>query len=401
MVRANNGFDVNSFSDSDSSYVSACSTNSVCDVSDCMSEVSSDSTFFDKVVHTAREYIPIHKMSCLAKDVVLDEFGNPLIQDYYLSHERPKKNEFIFPENHILTSEGENVKSVQIKISTPTKSQKVSGRSNQMNFKGKSNDVKDQFIDVKDKLIQSKGKSVISQSSIEREKGKSMFEVGECSKVNHHYSRDYFLSRDHNKLYSNAYHDYVLPNFVDKKVQNSPIYVKKSTKPSYFDKENFNKKYGKNVGYFWKVKIKQTSHISGTKNVENLKEQVVSQTGMTINNAWHVDSSYSRHMTGQREILKDFRSFEGGFVAFAGDKKLEFNLLSVSQVCDKDIPVHFTAKECLLLKPGLVIPEEMILMRAPRKFNTYVVDMNNHSTPVSVSCLLSKATGSESYLWHR
>ncbi|KAI3819507.1 hypothetical protein L1987_13347 [Smallanthus sonchifolius] len=85
---ANNGFDVNSFSDSDSSYVSACSTNSVCDVSDCMS----DSTFFDKVVHTAREFIPIHKMSCLAKDVVLDEFGNPLIQDYDLSHERPKKN---------------------------------------------------------------------------------------------------------------------------------------------------------------------------------------------------------------------------------------------------------------------------------------------------------------------
>ncbi|KAI3754817.1 hypothetical protein L1987_54608 [Smallanthus sonchifolius] len=114
------------------------------------------------------------------------------------------------------------------------------------------------------------------------------------------------------------------------------------------------------------------------------------------------------------------------FVAFAGDKKggkitgqgtvsnvlitlekvnfvsqLEFNLLSVSQVCDKDIPVHFTAKECLFLKPEMVILEEMILMRAPRKFNTYVVDMNDHTTPVNVSCLLSKATGSESYLYRR
>ncbi|KAI3773914.1 hypothetical protein L1987_48453 [Smallanthus sonchifolius] len=75
-------------------------------------------------------------------------------------------------------------------------------------------------------------------------------------------------------------------------------------------------------------------------------------------------------MTGQREILNDFRSFDGGFIDFARDKKggkitrqgtisndlitlekfnyvsqLEFNLLSVAQVCDKDIPVHFTAKE--------------------------------------------------------
>ncbi|KAI3754739.1 hypothetical protein L1987_54529 [Smallanthus sonchifolius] len=107
--------------------------------------------------------------------------------------------------------------------------------------------------------------------------------------------------------------------------------------------------------------------------------------GMTINNAWHVDSGSSRHMTGQREILENFRAFDGGFVAFAGDKKGGKITVSVSQVCDKDIPVHFTAKECFFLKPGLVIPEEMILMRAPRKFNTYVVDMNDHTTPVNVS----------------
>ncbi|KAI3754818.1 hypothetical protein L1987_54609 [Smallanthus sonchifolius] len=137
-------------SDSDASYVSAYSTN-VCEDSDCVSEVSSTSTFFDKVVYTARDYVPLHKVSSLAGDVVLDEFGNPLIQEYDLSSDRPKKNDVIAPENHILTSETENNKVVKVKVSVPTTVQRKSWC-----VKGKSIDVKDWFIDVKDKPVQSK-----------------------------------------------------------------------------------------------------------------------------------------------------------------------------------------------------------------------------------------------------
>ncbi|KAJ0616581.1 putative RNA-directed DNA polymerase [Helianthus annuus] len=62
----------------------------------------------------------------------------------------------------------------------------------------------------------------------------------------------------------------------------------------------------------------------------------------------------------------------------------------------------FTDKACFVLRPGFVVPEDWIVMRAPRVNNTYVMDMHplvNSSSPVT--CLLSKATEDQSYLWHR
>ncbi|KAI3821667.1 hypothetical protein L1987_09236 [Smallanthus sonchifolius] len=253
---------------------------------------------FNKVLHTAREYIPIHKDSCLAEDVVLDKFGNLLIQEYNLSHEKPKKDYFIAPENHILMSDQESKKYAKIKINGPTKIQSEIKVSNKASVKGKSVDVKDMFIDVKDKPAQSKGKLEKNVCPSKSDKGQCMFEVGECSKskskskshvnkkasendkvsesgVIRCYSHDYMLSRDHSEFYSNACRDYMLPKFVDKRVQNSSRYVKKTNQPSYFAKEKLTTKYGKSVGCFWKIKNEQTSHIVGTKNVENLKEQVV------------------------------------------------------------------------------------------------------------------------------
>ena len=80
-----------------------------------------------------------------------------------------------------------------------------------------------------------------------------------------------------------------------------------------------------------------------------------------------VDSGCSGSMTGELEILSDFKKYYGGKVAFGNDpdggritgkgtikaggidfenvrfvKELKFNLLSVSQICDKKYPVLFT-----------------------------------------------------------
>ncbi|KAI3776002.1 hypothetical protein L1987_45762 [Smallanthus sonchifolius] len=82
-------------------------------------------------------------------------------------------------------------------------------------------------------------------------------------------------------------------------------------------------------------------------------------------------------------------------------EQLEQNLLSVSQVCDKKFSFHFNDAECYILKPGFVIPDEWILMKAPRRNDTYVFNMSVTTTTDSIpTCLLSKASESDSILWH-
>ncbi|KAI3773979.1 hypothetical protein L1987_48519 [Smallanthus sonchifolius] len=112
----------------------------------------------------------------------------------------------------------------------------------------------------------------------------------------------------------------------------------------------------------------------------------------TISNRWYVDRGCSRHMTGNMALLQDVKPFRGGYVTFAGEKggsitcqgmvsngcvsfdnvnyceQLKHNLLSVSQMCDKE----------------------------------YSINMSMATTTSSVAtCLLTKATELDSILWHR
>ncbi|XP_035843408.1 PH domain-containing protein DDB_G0287875-like [Helianthus annuus] len=101
---------------------------------------------------------------------------------------------------------------------------------------------------------------------------------------------------------------------------------------------------------------------------------------------WIMDSGASQHMTGKKTLLYDVRGFNGGYVGFAGNQggrivgegtfsngivtfervnyiaELENNLLSISQICDRMYSTHFMDKECLILKPGFVVPEEWVIM---------------------------------------
>ena len=43
--------------------------------------------------------------------------------------------------------------------------------------------------------------------------------------------------------------------------------------------------------------------------------------------------------------------------------ELKYSLLSVTQICDKGYSTHFMNKECLILKPEIIIPEYWILVR--------------------------------------
>ncbi|XP_022024731.1 uncharacterized protein LOC110925068 [Helianthus annuus] len=143
---------------------------------------------------------------------------------------------------------------------------------------------------------------------------------------------------------------------------------------------------------------------------------------------WIMDSGASRHMTEMLALLYDVKSINRGYVGFAGtqggrivregiltngvvtfDKvnyiiELENNLLSISQICDKSFIVHFTKNECLIIKPGFKIPEDMLLMRAPRENDLYVLDMSVATTSdKKPKCFvtITKATEKESRMWHR
>nr|GFB40036.1 ribonuclease H-like domain-containing protein [Tanacetum cinerariifolium] len=86
-----------------------------------------------------------------------------------------------------------------------------------------------------------------------------------------------------------------------------------------------------------------------------------------------INSGCSRHMTRNMSYLSDFEELNRGYVAFGGNpkggkitgkgkiktgkldfddvyfvKELKFNLVSVSQMCDKKNNVLFTDTECLV-----------------------------------------------------
>ncbi|KAJ0821761.1 putative RNA-directed DNA polymerase [Helianthus annuus] len=150
------------------------------------------------------------------------------------------------------------------------------------------------------------------------------------------------------------------------------------------------------------------------------------KSGGAINSHWIVDSGASRHMTGDLRLLYDVRNIRGGYVAFAGDKggyitgegsisngivcfdkinyvkQIDHNLLSVSQICDKKFSVIFDDAGCYVLKPRFKIPQEWILLSAPRVNDLYILDMSQAiTTSAQVTCFVSKATEKESISWHR
>ncbi|GJW23022.1 putative ribonuclease H-like domain-containing protein [Tanacetum coccineum] len=132
-------------------------------------------------------------------------------------------------------------------------------------------------------------------------------------------------------------------------------------------------------------------------------------------------------MTGNKSYLTDFEEIDGGFVAFCGNsrggkitgkgkirtdnlnfddvyfvKELKFNLLSVSQICDKKNSILFTDTECFVLSSDFKLADENhVLLKVPRKDNMYSVDLKNIILKGGLTFPYAKATSDESNLWHR
>ncbi|GJY75841.1 putative ribonuclease H-like domain-containing protein [Tanacetum coccineum] len=146
----------------------------------------------------------------------------------------------------------------------------------------------------------------------------------------------------------------------------------------------------------------------------------------TNNDLGIVDIGCSRSMTSNKEKLDDFVKIIGGTVTFGGgDGKItgkgtirtsklnfenvyyveelqNFNLFSVSQICDKKKKVLFTVTECLVLTKEFQLPENsQVVLRVPRRQNLYCFNLTEIQPERDITCLLAKASSDESTKWHR
>ncbi|GJR42079.1 retrovirus-related pol polyprotein from transposon TNT 1-94 [Tanacetum coccineum] len=134
---------------------------------------------------------------------------------------------------------------------------------------------------------------------------------------------------------------------------------------------------------------------------------------------WVVDSGCSKHMTGDRSLLRNFIEKFMGTVRFRNDnfaaitgygdyihgnitichvyyvEGLGHNLFSVGQFCDGDLEVAFRSNTCYVRNL-----QGDDLLTGGRDSNLYTISIS-YMAASSPVCLMSKATSRKSWLWHR
>ncbi|GJT64060.1 hypothetical protein Tco_1015540 [Tanacetum coccineum] len=138
---------------------------------------------------------------------------------------------------------------------------------------------------------------------------------------------------------------------------------------------------------------RMAKHVELNKQKVNAARQNLSSQATATSTARKVNTARPIHMTRNKAYLVEYQDYNGGPVAFGGSKgqitgkgkiiteKLDFedvyfvkelkqfNLFSVSQICDKN-KVLFTDSECLVLSPDFKLPDEnQVLLRVPRQNN--------------------------------
>ncbi|GJS41161.1 retrovirus-related pol polyprotein from transposon TNT 1-94 [Tanacetum coccineum] len=134
---------------------------------------------------------------------------------------------------------------------------------------------------------------------------------------------------------------------------------------------------------------------------------------------WYLDSGCSKHMTGDRSQLTNFVNKFLGIVKFGNDhvakimgygdyqignvtisrvyyvEGLGHNLFFVGQFCDSNLEVAFRQHTCFIRNL-----EGVDLLTGSRGNNLYTLSLGDMmaSSPI---CLLSKASKTKSWLWHR
>ncbi|GJX06833.1 putative ribonuclease H-like domain-containing protein [Tanacetum coccineum] len=179
--------------------------------------------------------------------------------------------------------------------------------------------------------------------------------------------------------------------------------------------------------WVWKPKTKVLDHDSKHNSASITLKKFDYVDAQDLQDQGVIDSGCSRHMTENMSYRINFEDIDGGYVAFGGNPKggkitgrgtiktgnldfenvyfvieLQFNIFSVSQMCDKKYIVLFNYTECIVISPNFKLTDEShVLLKVPRKNNMYSVDLKNIVPKGGLTCLFAKATSNESKLWHR
>jgi hypothetical protein len=168
----------------------------------------------------------------------------------------------------------------------------------------------------------------------------------------------------------------------------------------------------------WSIIIRKLSNKSGSKKEDILC--LVSHTALKILDTclWYLDSGCSKHMTGNKTLLKQVQMGKGGWITYGDGSQskvigkgiidipglgtsqealyvegLKENLLSISQYCDNDLVVQFSKKECNIFDSS-----GKWLMGGERTVdNCY--GLPGLTTDPQIFC--NKATIDDSDLWHQ
>ncbi|GJT51339.1 retrovirus-related pol polyprotein from transposon TNT 1-94 [Tanacetum coccineum] len=108
---------------------------------------------------------------------------------------------------------------------------------------------------------------------------------------------------------------------------------------------------------------------------------------------WYLDSGCSKYMTGNRSQLINFVLKFMGTVYYV--EGLGHNLFSVGQFCDSNLEVVFRKHTCHIRDL-----DGVDLLKGSRGSNLYTLSLDNMMSTSSI-CLLSKASKTKSWLWHR
>ncbi|KAJ9556551.1 hypothetical protein OSB04_011165 [Centaurea solstitialis] len=135
------------------------------------------------------------------------------------------------------------------------------------------------------------------------------------------------------------------------------------------------------------------------------------------NGIWYLDSGCSRHMTGSKSVLSNYREEKGPAVTFGGNGKgqtrgygtltngvstfkrvayvegLMHNLLSIIQLCDKNHKVSFSKKKCKVKNR-----RKEVILTGVRQADIYIINMN---TSTDNFCFVSRASTDTNWLWHK